>query len=103
MNESEFEKWTRLHQSRNLAELPDHLRDSWLYCRQIGLDASTASLPRIDDKQFEHAKQDSFKLFVFANKVLANKMRELEHTNIGLALFNADGVLLRLYGSKGFF
>lgn len=103
MNESEFEKWMRLHQSRNLAELPDHLRDSWLYCRQIGLDASAASLPRIDDKQFEYAKQDSFKLFVFANKVLANKVRELEHTNIGLALFNADGILLRLYGSKGFF
>lgn len=63
---------------------------------------STANAPLISDRDFEKIKNDSARIYAYANRVLNMANQWQESRTAGFALFDKNGCLLKLYGPEGF-
>lgn len=84
-------------------ELPDdfsrELRSAWEDSRRFGIPYQVASIPALPPSQLEALKNDSIRLYVYANHCIS-LLPDTIGDSICFALFNPEGILLKFYGSE---
>lgn len=96
------ERWARLHKGGAEAGLTPALAQAWARCAGLGVDPELAVLPCLEGERFETAKRDSVRTYGYSNRFLQQMAPFLTNPHMGFALFDPDGVLLKLYGSEEF-
>ena len=58
----------------------------------------TFPINRISDEEFSQRKEASVRIYAYANRVLGMAINQQQRQDIGYALFDKTGCLLKLYG-----
>lgn len=66
----------------------------------MGVKPDLDALPCLPPEQFEEAKWNAIRAYGYANRFLFKMLPLVSNPNMGFALFNPKGVLLKLYGAK---
>ena len=103
MDNKTYQKWIQYHNNSTIRkELPDILYTSWNKSYELGLD-SRNSLPLItSDEDFNYKKSQSKSLYYYANDAIATTSEHFEESNFGIALFDKNACLIKLYGNEEF-
>lgn len=96
---NEWHRWEQNHEVGNpLSDFAPLLKKSWESCNDHHVPYDISMLPVIDESRFERLKQNSLRLYSYANRFVSLIMEHVGHREICFALFNQDGYLLKLYG-----
>lgn len=103
MNDLLWEEWMAMHhdESKRL-QMRDELQSLWKEDDENHIDFRNVLPPKIESSAYQKAKQGSRKLYVYANSVIKHLEKTSKNDQMGVAIFNNEGCLLKLYG-KGTF
>lgn len=62
----------------------------------------TVSIHRVSEEEFSRRKAASVRIYAYANRVLGMACRQQQRQDIGYALFDKSGCLLKLYGPSAY-
>jgi transcriptional regulator with PAS, ATPase and Fis domain len=98
-----FNQWIENHQYwEKRAEMDPFKYESWKKSINMGIDPTVAKPKKVTEKQFNQIKARSKKTYIYSHSIL----NELESTSIqeflGCVLFDANGCVLKIYGSIHF-
>lgn len=79
------------------------IEDAWNRCAQIGMQQETAEPMLLTEAEYETVKSKCTKLLVSGDETLHYTKKQFAGTRYGLALFDPNGNLMRLYGDALFF
>lgn len=103
MSNKIYSNWVQLHNDSNLRKnLADKISDSWYESFKANIDPYKSKPFIYSNKDFEKVKEDSKSIYIHANYVLERMYKCMPKTNLGLALFDKNACLLKLYGSDYF-
>ena len=103
MNDKIFEDWKSNHAGDYVETLPDFLRSAWDVCLQNQLDPLSPLKPHANYLDFEAVKRQAITIYAYINRVVNLVQKYFQrNTNLGLALFDENAVLIRLYGDATF-
>ena len=98
--EKETIRFDELHTSNTLPNyFSPELSSAWQASRRFGVPYQIPSIPALPLSRLETLKSDSIKLYAYANHCIARLPRMIGE-DVCLALFNASGILLKLYGGE---
>ncbi|WP_326975498.1 sigma-54 interaction domain-containing protein [Caproicibacter sp. BJN0012] len=101
--EKKQERWENLHHDFNLVNrLPEPLLFFWKRCLEKGIDPETDTFKIYSDEDFKKIKDESIKIYAYSNRFLLQITQYLVSSEIGFALFDSKGCLLKLYGGSHF-
>ena len=96
-------KWLEYHNNPTIREtLPEFLFNSWKSSYALGVDSKNSQPYICSDDEFSNIKKLSRSLFLYADDVLKKTATNLDDSQTGLALFDKNGCLLKLYGKPQF-
>lgn len=102
MNQEEVH-WKKLHEDGAYsAALPAPLPEFWDRCYARGIYPDTERIPSFSSEHFQHTKEASIRTYAYSNRFLLQMASYRTNPMLGLALFDARGTLLKLYGSDVF-
>jgi transcriptional regulator with PAS, ATPase and Fis domain len=102
IEKSVLAQWERLHRERGArAELDEVKRAGWERSAALRVDRERKA-PKLSALAFQRVKRETKKLFIYANSILQPMFIRSPYETLGGVLFDDKGVLLRLYGPKGF-
>lgn len=100
---TELEKWESLHQDSNfLMMLSNPLLKYWSICYDAGISPDLDVFDMYSDQAFTRIKDESIKIYAYSNRFLLQMTRYLVNPEVGFALFDSKGCLLKLYGGEHF-
>lgn len=102
IQEDRRQRWVRLHAGEAQTCLPPHLASAWAQCASLGIDPELDKIPSLEPDDFEQAKRNSARTYGYSNRFVQQMLPLVSNPNMGFALFDPDGVLLKLYGSETF-
>ncbi len=103
MDRSTYQKWIQYHKDSAIRkELPDILYISWNKSYELGIDANNILPLLSSDKEFNYKKSQSKSLYYYANDAIATISDHFEESNFGIALFDKNACLIKLYGNEEF-
>ncbi|GAU76425.1 response regulatory protein [Fusibacter sp. 3D3] len=74
----------------------------WKEDDQNHIDFKNVLPPKLAPSAYQKSKQHSRKLYVYANSVIKNLEKTSKNDQIGVAIFDNEGCLLKLYGKGSF-
>lgn len=92
--------WDQLHAGGAQDRLSPFLAAAWAQCASMGVKPDLDALPCLPPEQFEEAKWNAIRAYGYANRFLFKMLPLVSNPNMGFALFNPKGVLLKLYGAE---
>ena len=92
--------WDQLHARGAQDRLSPFLAAAWAQCASMGVKPDLDALPCLPPEQFEEAKWNAIRAYGYANRFLFKMLPLVSNPNMGFALFNPKGVLLKLYGAE---
>lgn len=94
--------WMRLHAGEAESYLPSTLASAWAQSSEIGVDPELDRLPCLNPELFEEAKREAVRTYGYSNRFVQQMLPLVPNPSMGFALFDPNGVLLKLYGSETF-
>lgn len=96
-------RWENIHKNLTYGkELPEPLPAFWKRCYIKGIDPETNTFKQYSPEEFKKIKEDSVKIYAYSNRFLLQMMNYIHNPQLGFALFDKNGCLLKLYGSQEF-
>ena len=92
--------WDQLHAGGAQDRLSPFLAAAWAQCASMGVKPDLDALPCLPPEQFEEAKWNAIRAYGYANRFLFKMLPLVSNPNMGFALFDPKGVLLKLYGAE---
>jgi len=92
-----LDKWHLLHAGDYHKELRDEIAASWDNCYAKGINPHKTGFEILDDEIFEKEKKESSPLFIYSNYLLKEAASIIKNPRVGLALYDSQGRLLKLY------
>ena len=103
MDNITYLKWSRLHNDPNFRnELPEILLHSWEKSYNLGIDAENSLPVLLSKEQFSKIRENWKSLYYYANDALTTISKRYDNFNMGFALFDTTGCLIKLYGNDKF-
>jgi len=103
MNDILWNEWMAMHQNESeRAKLRTELQVLWKEDDQNHIDYENVLPPKLDVSDYQKAKQRSRRLYVYSNSVIKHLEKTTKSDHIGVAIFDNDGCLLKLYGKNSF-
>jgi transcriptional regulator with PAS, ATPase and Fis domain len=95
--------WENLHKNLDYtSSLPGNLSSFWKRCYDKNIDPKTDTFKMYSPEKFKKIKEDSIKIYAYANRFLLQMTNYLNNPQLGFALFDNKCCLLKLYGGKQF-
>lgn len=94
--------WIRLHAGEAEARLSSSLASAWAQSSEMGVDPNLDRPPCLDPERFEDAKRNAVRTYGYSNRFVQQMLPLVPNPSMGFALFDPNGVLLKLYGSERF-
>ncbi|MBS7525351.1 sigma 54-interacting transcriptional regulator [Fusibacter paucivorans] len=96
-------EWKSYHEDTNRrAMMRDIVRTLWQEDDQREIDYRHALPKKMASTDYQKAKQRARRLYVYANSVIKHLEKTSQTSNIGVAIFDNDGCLLKLFGKAEF-
>ena len=92
--------WDQLHAGGAQDRMSPFLAAAWAQCASMGVKPDLDALPCLPPEQFEEAKWNAIRAYGYANRFLFKMLPLVSNPNMGFALFDPKGVLLKLYGAE---
>ena len=103
MNNKIYSSWLKLHNDSNLRIFfPKIIYDSWNESVKLNINPYKSKPFVCSDKDFKKVKEDSKSIYIYANYVLERMYKYMPESDLGLALFDKNGILLKIYGTDHF-
>ncbi|GAB6107292.1 sigma-54 interaction domain-containing protein [Fusibacter bizertensis] len=97
------DEWMAMHLDENRRlQMRSELQSLWKEDDQNHIDFRNVLPPKMESSAYQKAKQGSRKLYVYANSVIKHLEKTSKNDQMGVAIFDNEGCLLKLYG-KGTF
>lgn len=100
--EERIQRWIRLHAGEARTRLPASLASAWAQSSEMGVDPELDRPPGLDQERFEAAKRSTVRTYGYSNRFVQQMLPFVTNPDMGFALFDPNGVLLKLYGSEKF-
>lgn len=100
--EERRQRWIQLHAGEAKTHLSSSIASAWVQSSEIGVDPELDRPPCLDPAHFEEAKWNSVRTYGYSNRFVQQMLSLIPDPNMGFALFDPNGVLLKLYGSEVF-
>lgn len=95
--------WERRHSDpAGARELPEALRERWIFCAQAGIGGRVKFGPPPDAASLDALKRRTRRLYSYSDPMLQKLSSALLSDELGFCLFDAEGNLLKLYGGAPF-
>jgi transcriptional regulator with PAS, ATPase and Fis domain len=96
-------EWKAYHEdTKRRSIMREVVRMLWQEDDAAGIDYRHVLPERMEHSAYQKAKQRSRRLYVYANSVVKHLEKTSQTTNIGVAIFDNDGCLLKLFGKSDF-
>ena len=103
MDQQLLEQWLTLHQDeKNRIGFRPELQALWRVDDLRGIDYENALPFKLGAADYKRFKQRSRRLYVYANSVIKHLEKTMKNENIGVAIFDNEGCLLKLFGKQAF-
>ncbi len=103
MNDLLWEEWMAMHHEESKrSALRGELQILWKEDDQNHIDFKNVLPPKLEHSAYQKAKHKSRKLYVYANSVIKHLEKTTKNDHMGVAIFDNDGCLLKLYGKSSF-
>lgn len=103
MNNKLYSTWLNLHNDSNLRlDFPKIIYDSWHESFKSNINPNKSKPVIYSNEEFKEIKKDSKSIYIYANYVLERMYKCMPKSDLGFALFDKNGVLLKLYGTPHF-
>lgn len=94
--------WTRLHAGEAETHLPPFLASAWVKSSELGVDPELDGPPCLNPELFEDVKRNAVRTYGYSNRFVQQMLPLVPKPSMGFALFDPNGILLKLYGSETF-
>ncbi len=102
MEWTEQEKWTAYHRGEYRSSMEEVLALSWDKSIRANVNPNKKTFDLCSEAEYLKAKEESFMLFLYCNRLLKDLVEKTKDSSIGYAIFDPACRLMRLYGSESF-